>query len=177
MEMSQTNSCYQHRVRRAYAVVTPPEFSCEPRFFVFGVAWLVTGFVVYMIARSPTVVAFFPQAPSLAVLLPSSLRLLLGPVPTFVHVLAFSMMSASIVGRTHKRRLFICGVWAVIEIAFELAQYPVISHWLQQCMAGSSMPYVHDYLVHGTFDYKDILAAIIGAAFAGLILTSTRRLQ
>ena len=158
------------------SMAAPPAFRCEPRFFAFGLAWLAVGFVVYTIARPPTAVAFLPQAPRFLALVPSQLRPLLGPAPTFVHVIAFSLMSASLISTSPKRRIFVCGGWAAIEIAFELAQHPAIRRWLLQHTASiSSIPYVRDYLVGGTFDWADVLAAILGAAFAGLLLTPIER--
>jgi hypothetical protein len=170
------SSSDQADATRPTSMAAPPAFRCEPRFFAFGFAWLAAGFVVYTIARPPTVIAFLPRAPSFIELVPSQLRPLLGPAPTFVHVLAFSLMTASVVGRTQKRRLFVCAGWAAIEIAFELAQYPASRHWLLDSPASiSSIPYVRDYLLGGTFDCADVLAAILGAALAGLFLTPIER--
>lgn len=158
------------------STAAPPAFRYEPRFFAFGFAWLAAGLVVYAIARPPTVVPFLPRAPSFIELVPSQLRPLLGPAPTFVHVLAFSLMTASVVGGGQKRRLFVCAAWAAIEIAFELAQYPAIRHLLLHSTASTpSMSYVSDYLVGGTFDCADVLAAILGAASAGLFLAPIER--
>jgi len=143
---------------------------------VCGIAWLAVGFLVYLVARPRTVAAFPALTPDPIVLLPNQLRWLLGPVPTFVHVLAFSMMSASLVGATRRIRLFLCGAWAAVEIGFEAAQHPAFRQWLPQHSAAMSpISYVQSYLVAGTFDSSDILAAILGAACAALLLTPRKR--
>jgi hypothetical protein len=158
------------------AIAADQECPRELRLFAFGIAWLTAGVVVYMTARPPTTLQFLPHFPNLGALVPGQLRPLLGSAPTFVHVVAFSLMSASIVGRSQGRIFLVCGGWALIEISFELAQYPTISHWLlQRTFFVSSIPHMRAYLVFGTFDYGDVLAAIVGAALAAVYLTSTKR--
>jgi hypothetical protein len=149
------------------------EFHCEPRLFAFGIGWFLVGVLVYLIARPRTISAFFPEAIRIAAPMPHGLRSLLGPVPTFVHVLAFSVMSAAFVGRTYTRQLLLCVGWAAIEVVFELAQYPLVRDRLLRVSLLSSMPFIRSYLAGGTFDCADILAAIFGASLAGLFLRST----
>lgn len=149
------------------------EFHYKPRLFLFGTAWFLLGVLVYLAARPRTTSSFFPEAASIAAFLPHWLRSLLGPVPTFVHVIAFSMMSAALVGRTYKKQLALCAGWAGIEIVFEVAQHPLIRNWLLRTDSLSSMPFISKYLA-GTFDYADILAAIVGASLTALFLGSTR---
>jgi len=161
------------RVTASATSAVPMEFHCAPRLFAFGIGWLLIGALVYLTARPRMTSAFFPEAIRIAALMPHWLRSLLGPVPTFVHVLAFSMMSAAFVGRTYMRQLLLCAGWAAIEVVFELAQYPPVRDRLLRARPLAAMPFISSYLTGGTFDYADILTAILGASLAGLFLRST----
>ena len=149
------------------------EFHYKPRLFAFGFGWFLAGLIVYLVARPGTTSTFFPEAIRMAPSMPHWLHSLLGPAPTFVHVLSFSLMSAALVGRTYMRQLLLCGGWGIIEILFELAQYPSVRDRLLRVNLLSSTPFISSFLARGTFDCADILAAIFGAALAGLFIHST----
>src|SRR6516165_4604236 len=97
--------------------------------FAWGLVWLAVGFVIYATARPATIFAFFPHASNPAAV-PARLRWVLGPAPTFVHVIAFSLMSAAVIARTRRQIYGVCGAWAAIEVGFELAQHPAFRTWL-----------------------------------------------
>jgi len=71
------------------------------------------------------------------------------------------------------RQLLLCAGWAAIEVVFELAQYPPVRDRLLRARPLAAMPFISSYLTGGTFDYADILTAILGASLAGLFLRST----
>jgi hypothetical protein len=150
----------------------------DTRLFAWGLAWLAAGFAIYATARPATVFAFFPHA-SDPVALPAWLRWMLGPAPTFVHVVAFSLMSGAVIGRTRRQIYGVCAAWAVIEVGFELAQHPAFRNWLTQHGAFVlQISLLGSYLAHGTFDLGDLVAALVGAALAAWILTrATRRAE
>ena len=138
--------------------------------FVLGTLWLLLGIVVYVVARPPGTVYFSAQIPNFSGELSHQWRLLLGPVPTFAHTLAFSLMSAALVSM-HRNRMLACLVWACVEILFEFAQHPSVSAWLLSHRYQSSS-HVLRYLNRGTFDLYDVMAAVAGAALAAAIINN-----
>ena len=148
----------------------------DARTFALGLACLAAGVLIYTVARPLTVLGFPPVAPSVRAALPDAIVALLASAPTFVHTFAFSMMTAAIMGGGQRRLLLVCGVWAAVEIVFELAQSPVLGTWLLQSpVAAIPIPYLREYLGSGTFDVADILAALGGAALAAWSYTLQRR--
>jgi hypothetical protein len=145
----------------------------KPGLFAFGMGWFLVGVIVYLTARPP-ITPFMPSIHGIA-RMPHWLRLLLGPAPTFVHVLAFSMMSAAIVAKTRARQALVCAGWAVVEIVFEVAQHPFIRERLLRIESLSSMSFVSGFLTRSTFDFADILAAIVGGSLGGFLLCSNWR--
>lgn len=146
------------------------------RTFLVGAGCLGVGYVVYVIARPPTALDVVPRVPVLSASLPPQMRAWLGPVPTFIHTLAFSLMTASLVNGNRAWQLAVCGAWAAVEIFFEIVQHPSFKNWiLDGIPLVASMPYMGDYLAHGTFDAGDIAAAVIGAGCAALFLHSSER--
>ncbi|KIM09320.1 MAG: hypothetical protein KU28_01455 [Sulfurovum sp. PC08-66] len=71
-----------------------------------------------------------------------------GALPTFLHVVAFSLISASLLS-TPKRHYGAILFWLMLNLLFELLQYNF----------------------HGVFDPMDMAAALLGGVFALLILT------
>ncbi len=140
--------------------------------FVLGLTCLFLGILFYYCARPSTVAQFVPTGTDLSRLLPHRLRVLLGPVPTFIHVTAFSLMTSSVLGRTRNLRLGICASWVAVEILFECAQHPTFSSWLfMHCPLLFSLPDFRAYVLTGTFDWIDIMAAILGGVFTAMLLT------
>jgi hypothetical protein len=153
----------------------PAERLCDYRVLAWGLAWLAVGFVIYATARPATAFAFLPHSSNPAAL-PAWLRWVLGPAPTFVHVIAFSLMSAALMARTRRQVYGICGAWAAIEVAFELAQHRAFRSWLTHHGAFVfRIPLLGGYLSSGTFDLGDLTAAVVGAAVAAWILTRAVR--
>ena len=145
----------------------------QARLVAIGASFLFAGLALYVAARPTSV--FGPLAPDWHLSIPRAhaLRTLLGSAPTFVHVVAFSLITAAVVRLTTRRALLVCATWAVIEIAFELLQLPVLGSRLLSHAALPSVPLVRNYIA-GTFDPADIIAAVLGAAFAAYVLTLHR---
>ncbi len=134
------------------AIVTAP-----PRpvgLFVLGLGALAMGVLVYALDRPAGSVAFLPAGMAYD---SGFLGPLAGPLPTFLHALAFSLMTAALLDPTRRARLAVCGAWAGINWLFEAAQHPAFME-----ITGIGMP--------GAFDPLDILAAMLGAAAAFLFM-------
>lgn len=130
----------------------------QSRLAAFGSVLLTIGLVFYLVYRPAT--AFGRVCPDWHLPMPhfTGATLLFGSLPTFLHVVAFCLISSAVLGSRRAMVLIICGGWAVAEIVFELLQQP----------AG---------FLAGTFDTADISAALVGAAFAAKLLISTRKLR
>jgi hypothetical protein len=139
----------------------------------FGSIALAMGALVYLTDR----------AASRALLMSGIHLTLSGPLfgalgqwlPSFVHPFAFSLFTAAVLppGRVSARRA--CVVWCLLNIAFELGQLRPVSVFLAQAMRahlGSTAPVtlIANYLLRGTFDPGDIVAAVLGALTAAAVL-------
>lgn len=80
-----------------------------------------------------------------------------GPLPTFLHAMAFSLMTAALLAPALRARLAACGIWVAVNWLFEAAQHPAFME-----VTGIGMP--------GAFDPLDILAALLGAVAAYLLM-------
>ena len=122
--------------------------------FALGFTALLLGVLVYALERPAGSVAILPAG-----LMPGGAFLgpLAGPLPTFLHTFAFALMTAAFLTPTRRARLAACGVWAVINFAFEVSQHPAFME-----LTGFGM--------HGAYDPLDLLAALAGALVAYLFL-------
>ena len=122
--------------------------------FALGLGVLVLGVAVYVLDRPVGSVGFLPArlGHGSGLLGPFA-----GPLPTFLHTLAFSLMTAALIAPSLRARLAACGVWAAVNGLFEAAQYPAFRD-----ITGIGMP--------GAFDPLDLLAAAIGAVAAFLLM-------
>ena len=142
-------------------------------FFVWGLVWLAAGVAIYATARPAVVIAFLPHA-SHPEALPHWLKVALGPAPTLVHVMAFSLMSAAVVARSARDCWCVCAAWVAVETVFECAQHPSVRLWLSQHHAAAlQLPLLGNYISHGSFDVADLIAAGVGGAIAAGLMTRT----
>ena len=103
-------------------------------------------------------------------------------LPSFVHAFSFSLFSAAALPSCARPRYGACLVWAVVNVAFEVGQHPSLSTGLAalvQDRLGTMppAPMLALYFVHGTFDWSDIAAALLGALAAGAVLRFLSRRQ
>ncbi|MEO0425536.1 MAG: hypothetical protein AAF184_24595 [Pseudomonadota bacterium] len=126
-----------------------------------GLACFAVGFLFYAIARPPTV-ALMPSMPWLAVYLPP--QAMTGSLPSFLHVLALCLLSASVSAPSRRSMRAVCLAWALGAIALELGQLEGVAAWL----AGGAWPAA---LGTGRFDPWDVAAVVLGAAMAYAWLT------
>lgn len=142
------------------------------RCLLFGTALLAIGALFYATARPATMLSFLPHAPGALHYTDRALQGLAGSVPTFIHTVAFSALCASVIGLSFERLIVVCMSWAAIESIFEVAQHPRLLHWLS---THSSVVSSVSSVQGGTFDLRDILAALFGAATSVFVLTAIRR--
>ena len=119
-----------------------------------GFAALALGAAVYALDRPPGSVGFLPRA---FVDDGGRFGLLAGSLPSFLHTMAFALITAALLKPTRRAGLAACAVWAAINLAFEFSQHAAFRE-----LTGFGM--------YGTFDPLDLMAALLGAAAAYLLL-------
>jgi hypothetical protein len=153
--------------------------TCRPwagpstRLAALGCLALAAGTLVYLTDRDPSRTALLPAIPALAGL---GLFGHAGAwLPSFAHPFAFSLFTAAIQPARRSPAYWACALWWAINVAFEIAQAPIVSAGLADMLAQSfSHSWLADatssYLRRGTFAVADLVAATAGAAAAAAVL-------
>ncbi len=148
---------------------------------IFSIISLVIGVLLYLITRKldslylsnalhfHNLPAWFPN------LISDELKLLFGSLPTAIHVFSFSILTALSLGLKERNILTACIIWAVINIGFEAIQI------LDSCplifQAENIFNYtLCAYISNGVFDWFDVASALIGAAFAYVLMSKCTKL-
>ena len=145
---------------------------------LLGVLALVSGVVVYIIDRPAEHVYFLPQALSMYEQIPSVFGRAGYHLPTFLHVMAFSLMLTGVIGCGKQGGLIVCIIWMVINSAFEIGQHQDIAPGIVELLPEwfSSMPILDNtasYFIHGVFDPYDLLSIVVGALVAYVVIKLT----
>ena len=139
---------------------------------ILGSCALVVGSLVYLLDRPASSVYFVPEALSLYDGRNSVFGTLGNHLPTFFHVLAFSLLTAGAAGCQRLRCLvYVVVGWVVVDALFELAQIDAVARVLVEYLPGwfASVPVLENtraYLLHGAFDARDIASIFVGGASA-----------
>jgi hypothetical protein len=138
-----------------------------------GIGALCLGALVYLFGRPPESYGFslivrdylsfiHPHSPLFGGLADN--------LPSFTHVFAFSLMTAGLLGPGRKGTLLICLMWFSIDAVFEIGQglkpisLAIIPEWIK--VHPVPMADLQEYIRCGTFDFRDILACLLGALAA-----------
>ena len=103
-----------------------------------------------------------------------------GNVPEFFHVLAFSLLSASVASQNRRNRIIICLFWFGVDFSFELGQkYPALIHeYFTQCFSDTYIIGLLDaYFRQGLYDKFDLLAIMLGSVTFLLLAELTSKKQ
>ena len=97
-------------------------------------------------------------------------------LPTFIHVFAFSLISAGIMTSSKKGYTTACLFWFVINVLFEFGQK--FDSWVVQYIPNwfSEIPFLENtksYFLQGSFDYLDLFSITLGALVAYIFLITT----
>jgi len=136
---------------------------------------LVVGSLVYLLDRPADSVPFF-SAISLHGLSPGLFGRIGEHLPTFCHVFAFSLLTASWWGGGQRVALTACLFWFGIDTAFEAGQHAEVADHLVRLLPGwfKHLPILRHadaYFLSGTFDVWDLISIAAGAAAAFLLAT------
>ena len=121
--------------------------------FMAGIAVLAVGVLVYSLERPADSALFLPAALSLFDGQTHLPPLLGGPLPSFLHSMAFALMTMALLGPGPWNAMLACVAWAAINILFEFSQHALFVKILGVGMAG-------------IFDPLDLMAALLGALAA-----------
>ena len=143
-----------------------------------GLIFSLIGLSIYLLIRGDTI-AFIPDGLVVRGLVPDSITQLTNQLPTFTHLLAFALLTAGIVGAGRRTAALVCLFWLLVETAFEAAQHPIVSSWLVPHVPQWSehillLDNTRNFLLNGTFDPLDLVAAGIAALCAYVIIAMTR---
>ena len=98
--------------------------------------------------------------------------------PTFIHVFAFSLMTASLVASHKRGYVAVCLFWFTVNVIFELGQkfdswaIQFIPDWFSGVFI---LDTTKNYFLHGHFDYLDLLSITLGALAAFIFLLKTKK--
>ena len=145
---------------------------------ISGVFFLLAGITIYLLIRG-NALPYLPEAWVVSEFLPYRITQLTHQLPTFTHLIAFSLFTAALLDGGRRNAALVCLFWLFIAIIFEVAQHPIVSGWLVP-----SVPQWFDklwlldntrgFLVNGTFDPLDIVAAVLAALLTYLIINFTQ---
>jgi glutathione S-transferase len=96
-------------------------------------------------------------------------------LPSFVHPLAFSLLTVAALGPSPRPRYGVCVAWGALNAAFELGQLPQVATAIAAALHDSGGPAtpsraLADYFVHGRFDAADLAAVALGSVAAAILL-------
>jgi hypothetical protein len=145
-----------------------------------GLMAMAVGLLVYLIDRDPSHAALIPAVEALA---GSSLFGVLGQwIPSFVHPFAFSLFTAATYPSRASAGYSACAAWWAVNVVFEVVQYPGINWAVAEAAEGElgrAWParLLSNYVLRGTFDVGDLIAATVGAVGAAGVLYFLHRLE
>jgi hypothetical protein len=139
---------------------------------------LGTGLLVYLSDRHPGQAALLPAAAALGT--GPLFGLAGGWLPSFVHPFAFSLLHGAARPASAGPAYRACAGWWGVNVAFELAQLPLLGGALIAALQRLPIPDalaqpLARYLLNGTFDAADLAAATAGALAAAAVLTLAAR--
>ena len=97
-------------------------------------------------------------------------------LPTFVHALVMSLLTAAVLGIRRGTALGACAAWCAVEIVFEASQHPTLGLRLLASLPSDladagAFRAIANFVRTGTFDPLDIAAAAFGSLAAYAVLT------
>lgn len=148
------------------------------RVLVGGTA-LIFGLVFYMTARSSDQLYIIGSCVNPVVFSSAfhgPLAIFADSFPAFIHVFAFSLLTAALLPISRRGAFIICGSWCLVNCLFELGQRykelssSVVPNFFQDIPL---FGLTQSFFKRGTFDLFDIAAFTLGATFAFLFLLQT----
>jgi hypothetical protein len=135
---------------------------------------LTIGVVVYVTGRPPGSASLLPAAFSISGGASHLFGGLGGSLPDFLHALAFTVLTAVVLGGSRTAALASAAAWWSIDSLFEIGQHPAVSPWLVAALPTwfGHIPLLGNtdkYFLRGTFDPADLAAIAIGCGCAAVL--------
>ncbi|NHF59878.1 hypothetical protein FK220_011040 [Flavobacteriaceae bacterium TP-CH-4] len=106
------------------------------------------------------------------------LRMIGNNLPSFLHVVGLSLLTAAVVAKKKSIYMVICCSWLSINLVFEFLQsdvaYARLNHWsVNHEIMNPMVQWFKNYSLNAIYDTSDVLALFIGAVLAYIILLKT----
>ena len=137
--------------------------------FILGLIFLLIGSLEYFTSRSWETVYFLSKISFLEKYfykMPDIFGGFGGNAPELFHVLAFSLLSYSVISQTRKNLIIVCIFWFTIDFLFEIGQKysTFFCENLAEKFPDNSLTTVLDnYFRNGLYDPFDLLATLFGS--------------
>ena len=100
-------------------------------------------------------------------------------LPTFIHVLAFALITAGLITRQKMGYMIVCLFWFTVDALFEVGQaltlnetiIKIIPNWFSDFLILENSK---NYFLHGHYDWFDMLSIALGSMAAYVLLIKTR---
>lgn len=140
-----------------------------------GLLALAIGALVYMVDRPIGHAALLPGWGSATG--PGRLGAIGGSLPSFLHPFGFALLTMAAL-RTRRAAVShaVCAAWTLVNVVVECAQWPAaaaaVSRFIDEVpVVAPALQPVRRYLLNGTFDPGDVMAALAGGLAAALVLS------
>ena len=148
---------------------------------LIGIAGLLFGSLIYLIARPPDQTYFVFSSPiniSLSNTIPNLFGSIGNSLPAFLHVFSFILITAGLIFCNKRGYLIICLSWLLVDSAFEVGQK--FTTWFTSIIPGwfAGIPFLENaenYFLKGTFDFLDLAAIAFGTVIAYFVLLTTNK--
>lgn len=139
--------------------------------FAQGSIMLVLGMFYYIFLRESGAIYGLPTSNFIGSSMPPQGQTILLSLPSFLHVIAFILMTYAITGPGKFSLLAVTAGWFAVESLFELAQYRLYARWIIEHVPGwfSGVPVLENLRMHfmfSTFDTADLAAIGVGSVLA-----------
>lgn len=143
-----------------------------------GLIALAAGVLVYLTDRNASSVALLPGITVLAKT--AVFGSAGGWLPSLLHPFAFSLFGAAACPANTAPPYWICVAWFSTNALFEIAQHPGANAAVAEAITDILGPIwlthmLSNYVLHGTFDVLDLVAAAAGALAAAAVLRLVHR--
>jgi len=144
-----------------------------------GLSVLILGVLFYYLFRSADQTyffKFFSDSPNLKDSLSPGYILIGNSLPTFIHVIAFTVMTAGIITRQKRGYVNVCLFWFAVDCLFEVGQgldtkiVEIIPGWFSDIIF---LENIKSYFLQGSFDYLDIFSIALGSFVSYVFLITT----